>query len=432
MSEEDNMTDTQRRDFLKLAGSAPALGLLGTVSTARAGKNGRVVVVGGGFGGTIAAKYIKRFDPSVEVTLVEKNPVYYTCPFSNTVLAGMNSMDRITHDYKKLAQNNDIKVIHDEVTAVDPDGKKVSLKDGKALQYDKLVMSPGISLDFNALEGYDESAADKMPHAWKAGSQTRRLRTQLENMKDGGTVIIAPPDNPFRCPPGPYERASLIAHYLKQNKPKSRVVILDSKEKFSKMALFQDAWAELYGNMIEWWPKSQGGEVRGVDIAKMRVLTVDDYWKADVANVIPPQRANQIAQDTGLTNESGWCPVDQANFQSTLQDDIHVIGDACIAGAMPKSGYAANSQGKVAAAAIVSELRGQKPPEPSWVNTCYSLAAPQYGISVAAVYELEDGKITGVEGAGGVSPRQAPTSTRTMEAIYAKGWYNAITEDMFT
>jgi sulfide dehydrogenase [flavocytochrome c] flavoprotein subunit len=251
-------------------------------------------------------------------------------------------------------------------------------------------------------------------------------------MKKGGTVIIAPPENPFRCPPGPYERASLIAHYLKQKNPGSKVLILDARDRFSKQPLFQDAWEDLYKGMIEWVPGSEGGRVVSVDTKKMEVRTADgDVFRGDVVNIIPPQTASNLLVKAGLTNETGWAPVNQKTFESSIHKDVHIIGDSCIAGKMPKSGYAANSQGKACAAGMVASLGGKTLDVSSWINTCYSLVAPDYGISVAAVYRLTDEGITPVKGAGGTGPRDAPISTRRMESVYARGWFQSITSDIF-
>jgi len=404
---------------------------LGVAPLAFGKSNKRVVIIGGGFGGATCAKYLKRFDASLDVTLVETNKSFATCPFSNLVINGARDMDSITHGYGNLKKNHGIKVLMDTATAVDPTNKSVKLKSGKTLKYDKLVVSPGIDLLWNAIEGYDEAAAQKMPHAWKAGPQTMLLRNQLHAMKDGGVVIIAAPANPFRCPPAPYERASLIADYLKKNKPNSKVLILDAKEKFSKQALFQDAWDEHYPDMIEWMPGSQGGMVTKVDTKTMTVVASGDENKGDVISIIPPQKAGNIAEKMGLTDKKGWCPIDQKTFESKQQKDIHVIGDASIAGKMPKSGYAASNQGKVCAAEIVAAFQGKTLDVSSWVNTCYSLVTPTYGISVAAVYRLSDNAIVPVKGAGGVSPRDAVNSVRRMEAFYAQGWYNSIISDVF-
>lgn len=421
------MRHLTRREFLTVGAGALALPWAGGWS-APARAKGRVVVIGGGFGGATAARYLRQFDPGIEVTLVEKNRSYYTCPFSNTVLGGINDIAFIRHDYRQLRTVHGVQVVHDTVESLDPEARTVRLRSGKRLPFDRAIVSPGISLQWNAIEGYDEAAAERMPHAWMAGDQTRLLRRQLEAMPDGGTFVMAVPANPFRCPPGPYERASLIAHYFKQTKPRSKLIILDAKDKFSKQGLFQQAWNErLYPGIIEWVPLSEGGEVVRVDPGKGMLYTDFAEYKAAAANVIPPQRAARLAIDADLADESGWCPVDQRSFESTRHRGVHVIGDSCLAGAMPKSGYAANSQGKVCAAAVAAALNGEPTPEPSWINTCYSLLSPDLGISVAAVYRLRDGVITEVEG-GGVSP---DLSRAREEAEYARGWYRNITAEMF-
>jgi len=420
-----------RRHFLRWLGAASALGALRVPSLAFPKSGARVIVVGGGFGGVTCAKYLKRFDSSLSVTLVSATKKFATCPFSNTVIGGMKSMDFITHGYDKLSSVHGVKVVNDTVTTVDSASKKIKTAGGKSMAYDRLVLSPGIDFKWDAIEGYSEAASQQMPHSWHGGAQTALLRKQLEAMPNGGLVVIAPPGNPFRCPPGPYERASLIAHYLKKNKPRSKILILDAKDKFSKQPLFQDAWEDLYPDLIEWVPGSQGGKIDRVDVKGMTVYAGGDKHKAAVVNIIPPQKAASIAFKAGLTNEKGWCPVNQKTFESKIKPGIHVIGDASIAGKMPKSGYAASSQGKVCAAEIVAALRGESVGASSWVNTCYSLVAPEYGISVAAVYRLTDKGIMPVKGAGGVGDREAPMQQRKMEAIYAEGWYKSITSDMF-
>jgi sulfide dehydrogenase [flavocytochrome c] flavoprotein subunit len=273
--------------------------------------------------------------------------------------------------------------------------------------------------------------AEVIPHAWRAGKQSTILRDQLKSMDDGGVVIVAPPENPYRCPPGPYERVSLIAHYLKQYKPKSKVLVLDAKDKFSKQALFQQGWDDLYPGMVEWVSGSTGGRIDEVDVATRTLYTESgDNHKADVVNFIPPQKAGEVAITSGFSNGDGWCPVDQRTFESEVHKDVYVIGDASIAGKMPKSGFAANSQGKVCAAAIVSSLREVEMPDPSYVNTCYSLLSPDYGISVAAVYRYD--KDRGIyKTGGGVSPVVADDAYRLQEARYARGWYDSITMDAF-
>tara|TARA_B000000609_G_scaffold154188_1_gene143567 strand:- start:524 stop:1819 length:1296 start_codon:yes stop_codon:yes gene_type:complete len=425
------MKKINRRNFAKIIGSAGLASTLGMPSLVF-GASKKVVVVGGGFGGATAAKYLRKLDSSIDVTLVEPNPTYYTCPFSNTVLGGIKDMSEIAHGYGAMKNKHGVRVIHAKAKNVNSNSKTVTLDNGRKLDFDRAIVSPGVDLRFDSMEGYSQTATDKMPHSWKAGPQTALLRRQLENMRNGGTVLICPPGNPFRCPPGPYERTSLIAHYLKTHKPKSKIIILDAKEKFSKQSLFMSGWDLHYGDLIEWRAGTAGGKISRVDPQNMQVETEFGMEKGDVINFIPAQHAGKVARDSGLTNKKGWCPVNQVTFESTLQPGIHVIGDASIAGKMPKSGFSANSQGKVAAAAIVSELAGQEPIEPSYANTCYSLITPEHGISVAKVYKISDKKtIVGVKGSGGVSPKNEDPIVRRQEAIYTQGWYDAIVQDMF-
>jgi len=424
-----------RRKFVQAAGAATAIGVAGVPHLAL-GASKKVVVVGGGTGGATAAKYIRMADPSVEVTLIEANKHYYTCYLSNEVLSGERTLDSIKFGYTGLAGHG-VKVVNDIVTGIDAGKKMVMTKGGKSFAYDRCVVAPGIDFKWEAIDGYDADVAETITHAWKAGSQTATLRNQLKAMKDGGTVVICPPPNPFRCPPGPYERASQIAMYLKYNKPKSKILILDPKDKFSKFGLFTGAWKKLYGfgtdnSMINWVGGAAGGKVESVNAGAMSVQAEVEEYKADVLNVIPPQKAGKIAFDAGLT-EGDWCPVNVLTFESTLHAGIHVIGDAAIATAMPKSGYAANSQAKVCAAAVAAMLNGKEPGTPSYVNTCYSIAGEDYGFSVAAVYRLSaDGKtIAGVEGAGGLTPGDASAEQRKREVLYAHSWFANITSDIF-
>lgn len=422
-----------RRSLLKGLGAASLLPLttacssLGRSATSSAGQ---VVVVGGGFGGATAAKYIKRFNPAVDVTLVEVNRTFHTCPFSNLVLAGERQLESIEHNYDELKNAYGVKVIHARAEDVDPVAHSLRLSNGRTLHYDRLVLSPGIDFRWDALEGYDEAAAQLAPHAWKAGPQTALLRRQLEAMPNGGTFIMSVPADPFRCPPGPYERASLIAHYFAQHKPRSKILILDSKDNFSKQGLFTQAWRELYGERIEWVGLSNDGKVTRVDAARGEVETeFGTKHKGAVLNVIPPQKAGIIAARAGVTNAGGWVPVKANTFEAQQVEDIYVIGDASIAAPMPKSGFTANAQGKVVAAAIVSSLAGLGPIEPVWSNTCYSLVSPDYGISVAGVYRAQDGQLISVPGSGGLSPADASLAFRKAEAEYAVGWYEAISQD---
>lgn len=422
----------KRRQLLEVGGGAALLAGLGLSLSARGAEGARVVVIGGGFGGATCARYLKRLDPALNVTLIERDSEYRTCPFSNLVLGGLKSMEDITHGYDGLRLAG-IEVIHDEASDIDPTARTVSLAGGDTLSYDRLVVSPGIDLRFDAVEGYDEAAAEQMPHSWKAGPQTELLRGQLEAMDDGGVVIIAPPGNPYRCPPGPYERASLIAHYLTRHKPKSKILILDAKDSFSKQGLFMAGWEQLYPGMIEWVRGSDGGIVDAVDAASKTLVTEAGFTehRGDVVNFIPPQQAAAIAVRADLADDTGWCPIDQFSFESTRHAGVHVLGDASIAGAMPKSGFSANSQAKVCAAAIVAALHEQTLPPPSYANTCYSMIGPEYGISVSAVYRLDNGSIASVEGAGGVSPAEADANFRAKEATYAQGWYDSAMADVF-
>lgn len=415
-----------RRAFFKLAG---AVGLAAP-SLASAQGAGRVVVVGGGFGGATAARTLKQLDPRLAVTLVEPNPVYTSCPFSNSVLANLREISQQEFGYDGIKRAG-VTVAATSATAVDAAARTVALADGNRLSYDRLVLSPGIDFDWGAIPGYDEAATQKMPHAWKAGSQTVLLRQQLQDMKDGGLVVMSAPANPFRCPPGPYERASLIAYWLKVWKPKSKLLLLDSKDAFSKQRLFQNGWAELYPGMIEWVPLSKGGKVTSVDPATLTLLTEFGRHTADVANVIPPQKAGAIAAKAGVADRTGWCPVEPVAFESVLQRGIHVLGDAAIMGAMPKSAFAANAQAKVCAAAIVELLAGRAPQQPLLINTCYSLLAADYGISIAGVYRPDKGLLTDVPGAGGVSALDAVGGLRGQEALYAASWFRAIAAETF-
>ena len=422
------MSKINRRNFIKIAGGAAAVGAIGFPAIA-AGKK-QVVIVGGGTAGATAAKYIRRGDDSVEVTLIEPNEHYYTCYLSNEVLGGNRKLETLKFGYDGLRKHG-VTVVQDTVIGIDPAGRKVVTEGGKSFTYDRCIVAPGISFR-NNIEGYDEAAAEKFPHAWKAGAQTALLRGQLEAMADGGTVLIAPPPNPFRCPPGPYERASQIASYLKTHKPKSKILVVDSKDKFSKQGLFTQAWERHYPGMIEWKKAADtGGGIVRVDAKAGTVSTDFDDMKVDVANIIPAQKAGVIAAAAGLTDDTGWCPVTGKTFESTIHKGIHVVGDAAIAAPLPKSGYAANSQAKVVAAAVVELVNGREAGTPSWVNTCYSIVAPDDGISVAMVYNLVDGKVAKVEGAGGLTPMDSSPEARKREVQYAYSWFNNITHDIF-
>ena len=389
----------------------------------------RIVVIGGGFGGASCARALKKIDPKLEVTLVEPNRTFTACPFSNEVIAGLRGIEAQQFTYDKIAAAG-VSVVAQAAVGIDPQKRAVALADGKSLAYDRLVLSPGIDLRFDALPGYDEAASAKMPHAWKAGEQTLLLRKQLEAMEDGGLVAIAAPAGPLRCPPAPYERASLIAHYLKSRKPRSKVIILDAKDAIPQQRLFENAWKELYPGMIERVSLSQGGRVVSVDPATNTIVTDFGDYKAQVANVIPPQKAGRIAGIAGVVDKTGWCPIDPVTFTSTLVPNIHVIGDACIGGGIPKSASAANAQGNACAAAVVSLIAGAAPSTPKLFGACYNTVAPGYAFSLTGIYQPKDDMFAEIEG-GGTSPLDAPREVRLREADEAQTWYKTITVETF-
>ncbi|BBL23579.1 MULTISPECIES: NAD(P)/FAD-dependent oxidoreductase [Comamonas] len=415
-----------------LGGAAAGVTSLALPSIVRAqAASAHVVVIGGGFGGATAARYLRQLAPQLRVTLVEPAARFYTCPFSNLYLAGLRSWESIGHSYDGLRKAG-VHVVHARADHVLTDTRRVLLSNGQALSYDKLVLSPGVDMRWNALEGYDEAASQLAPHAWKAGPQTQLLKKQLEAMPDGGKFVMVIPANPFRCPPGPYERAAMVAHYLKQHKPKSKILLLDDKDAFSKQGLFIQGWKALYGDMIEWVKQSDDGKVTRADAKNLEVETAfGTKHKADVLNVIPPQKAGFIADRAGVTDASGWVPVKAESFESSKVPNVYVLGDATIAAPMPKSGFAANTQGKVAAAAIAAELTGQPLPAASYANTCYSLIGNDYGISVAGVYRAQEGKLIEVPNSGGVSPLDGNAAFRKAEADYGSAWYKAISTDIW-
>ncbi|MCF8209478.1 MAG: NAD(P)/FAD-dependent oxidoreductase [Rhodoferax sp.] len=426
-----------RRNFLRLLGTGGLGASLAACSTQPRTSDGqdvsgsgarRVVVVGGGYGGSITAKYLRMLDKTIEVVLIEPNTQFVSCPFSNLYLGGMlKDLKSLTIGYDKLAANHGVKVVHDTVTAVDTANKTVTVSSG-TVGYDRLVLSPGIDFRTEDIEGYDINTTPLlMPHAWKAGPQTLLLRQQLEDMPNGGTVVLTVPLSPFRCPPGPYERASMIAMYLKQHKPKSKIVVLDANPDIvSKAGLFRKGWKKHYDGMIQY----RGAQkVTAVD-ANNRSVFIEgmEEVKGDVVNVIPPQRAGRIAQVAGLIGpDKAWCPVDATSFESTVKKNIHVIGDACSAGVMPKSGYSANSQAKVCATNIVALMNGRETTEMSGLNTCYSYLSAREAVSVVAVYTAKDGKIIAVPNSGGVSP-----DLSEVEAVYASSWLKNILTEMST
>jgi hypothetical protein len=346
------------------------------------------------------------------------------------VLGGGRSLSQQQFGYDKIAGAG-VVVARQAATAVDASARTVTLADATKLPYDRLVMAPGVDLAFDAVPGYSAAVAEKMPHAWKGGAQIALLRRQLEAMDNGGVVGIAIPANPTRCPPAAYERASLIAHYLKAKKPRSKLLLLDAKDQFSMQRQFEKAWAKLYPGLIERIPLSQGGNVTSVDASAMTLVTDFGDHKVAVANVIPPQKAAAIAASADVADHTGWCAVEPIAFESTLRPGIHVLGDAGLMGGMAKAAFAANAQAKACAAAIVARLAGRPVAEPRLTNTCYSLVAPDYGISVTGTYHPENGQLVEVAGSAGASPLDADDAGRAREAVEARRWFGAITQEVF-
>jgi sulfide dehydrogenase [flavocytochrome c] flavoprotein subunit len=419
---------TDRRRFLAWLAASGAVALGGCSFNPLRWGGAKVVVIGGGYGGATAAKYLKLLDPSLDVTLVDKRNSHLSCPGSNEVLAGWRELESLHRDFRRLRKAYGIRVLQAEAKSIDGVKRRVTLNSGDRLDYDRLVISPGIDFRWKAIDGYGRAAALRAPHAWTAGEQTKLLQKQLKAMDDGGVVLITAPANPYRCPPGPYERASLIAAYLKRYKPRSKVIILDAKTQFSKQKLFLKGWQELYPGMVEWVSAEKEGQIDHVDVIRRVVQTEFNEHRASVLNIIPPQRAASIASKAGLTDASGWCPVDPASFASSRVPHIHVIGDACIATPMPKSAFAANSQAKVCARAIVEELQERDPGPPSLVNHCYSFLAPDYAISITGVYQLARNGRELAAAATGETPMDAD---RRQEARFARDWQANIRADTF-
>src|SRR4051794_1396680 len=391
------MTRVHRRRFLTGTGAVVFAG--GFARPALAQAKPRVIVIGGGPGGATAAKYIaKDSNGAIEVTLVEPQRAFTTCFHSNLFLGGFRDWASITHSYDKLASGYGVRLVHQAVAAIDRNARTIRLADGAEMGYDRLVVAPGIDLRFDSVPGYSEEAAEVMPHAWKAGPQTQLLKKQLDALADGSLIVMVAPPNPYRCPPGPYERVSMMAHVLKAKGHKtSRIVIIDPKENFSKQALFMEGWQKHYPGMVEWQDAKMHGGVKNVDARAMTVKTDLAEYKAQLINVIPAQMAGKIARDAGLANASGFCPIDPENMRSASDANVYIVGDACIPGDMPKSGFSANSQAKVAAMTIRGELAGGRTFPARYTNTCWSLIETDDTVKVGGSYAAKDGKIAATE-----------------------------------
>jgi NADPH-dependent 2,4-dienoyl-CoA reductase/sulfur reductase-like enzyme len=425
-----------RRRLLQAFGASATLAgaslLTGCATSSGGGRSlGRVVVIGAGFGGATAAKYLRKWsEGGIDVVLIERNKQFISCPTSNEVIAGNREYSSIVHGYDALAKNWGIRVVHAEVTSVDTEKRKVRTNQGQEFDYDRLVVSPGIDFNFAAIGGYNDKAQESILHAWKAGPQTLALRQQLLDLRDGGTVVLSIPKAPYRCPPGPYERTSQIAHYLKTHKPKSKILVLDANDKIiSKTKLFADNWANDYKGIIEYRPNWNATEVD----AASRTLTneIGDKVRGDIINLIPPQTAGKIAHQIGVVNANNrWANVDWVTLESTAVKNVHVLGDATLsAPLMPKSGHMANQHGKAAAAAIIETFSGRTPQPTLMANTCYSLVDDRRGIHVDSVHRWDPEKkqLLVVPGSGGVS-----TAPSVEEGLFTRAWAKSIWSDILT
>jgi sulfide dehydrogenase [flavocytochrome c] flavoprotein subunit len=427
------MTGFTRRDFGKLLGATgagiSASSMLAPFAIAQGA--GKVVIVGGGAGGATVAHYVKKEAPAIGVTLIEANSTYSSSFFSNLYIGGFRTLESLNHSYAGLRKIG-VKVVHDYATDVDTTKKIVKTRTGRTYAYDRLVLSPGIDIKYDSIAGYSRAAAAVMPHAYNTdAAQKRLLKRQLEAMKDGGTVVMAMPNNPFRCPPGPYERAAMIAHYLKTKKPKSKLVVFDPKKAFSKQPVFTEAYDKYYKGILELNLTTDIDDfsIVSVDTKTKEIVTkAGKKAKADVANVIPQQRAGEIAVKAGCT-EGDWCPINPENFSSKKVKDVFVLGDAAVAAEMPKSAFSANSQAKVVAAEILTDLAKKEKFPARYRNTCWSLVAPDDCVKIGANYAPKDGKLD--PSGSFISMRGEDAGVRKQNYAESVGWYDGIVADMF-
>ena len=423
------MNKLNRRQFTTLLGASAAS--LVVPHGADAQSKPQVVVIGGGAAGATAARYLaKDAGDAIDVTLVSASDTYTSCFFSNLYLGDFRSFDSITHNYEKLSSEYSIKVVIGYAADVDRNSKQIKLADGSSIAYDRLVVASGIDLNYDSVPGYTAADAAIAPHAWQAGPQTQLLKAKLDALKNGENIVMVPPTNPFRCPPGPYERVSMMAHVLKtRGLTDSTITIIDPKPKFSKQSLFQEGWDKHYSGMVEWYGPDVHGGIINVDAASGAVETDLDTFEGALLNIIPAQKAGVIAEAAGLTNETGFCPIDASSMRSTVDENIFVIGDACIAGAMPKSGFSANSQAKVAAMVIRGDLTGSTVSPANYSNTCWSLIAADDGVKVGAQYAAVDGEIASTSTFISATGEDEVTRKNTYQESI--GWYQGITSDIF-
>ncbi len=413
-----------------LAGSALGAATLAVPAISLGQARPRVVVVGGGAGGATAARYIaKDSGGEVDVTLIEASKRYYTCFFSNLYLGGFRDYASIGHDYDGLAVNHGVNVVHDWASSVDTSARQVMLASGASVSYDRLVLSPGIDIKYDSVPGYSVEAQGRLPHAWKSGTQVKQLRAMVDAMPEGGTFIMVAPPNPYRCPPGPYERISMIAHLLSQGNPTAKIIVIDPKPKFSKQGLFQEGWENHYPGMVEWIGPDIHGGILNVNPETLEVETDFDTFKADAGTVVPGQKAGMIAQAAGVT-DGDWAPIDPASMRSRADENIFVLGDASVASAMPKSAFSANSQAKVCANAVRGDLTDSRVFPARYANTCWSLIATDDGVKVGANYTAGEDSIEVADSFISQTGEDAATRRTTYEE--SEGWYAGITADMFS
>jgi len=420
-----------RRTFTWLMGASASLAAGSSVfpNVALGAARPRVIVVGGGAGGASAAGYLARNFKNIDVTLIEANKHYTACFFASRYLGGLRPFAGVTHGYEALAANNGISVIHATATAIDGSKKVVVLNDGTRIGYDRLIAAPGIGFKYDLIEGYDEKTAEAFPHAYKADAQIATLKRQLEAMRDGGVFAISSPPRPYRCPPAPYERAAMAAHYMKRHKPRSKILILDAKDEFPMSEVMSEVWERFYAGMIEWTPAEFGGNIRAFDTKARTLISAEEKFSADVINIIPAQHAGPIAHTAGLTDQSGYCPIHSETFESKLVPGVHVIGDAIDPGDMSKSAFSANSQARYCAAAVGAALTGGTPPKRTLTNTCFFVAAKNHGLKLGGTYKASPEGLTGLSGS--LSQVGEDDATRKQTAADGDAWYAAVIREMF-
>ncbi len=427
--EELTMAKVTRRQFGKILGTSAVACTIGMPSIALASAR-KVIVIGGGAGGATVAKYLaKDSNGALDVSLIEPSRRYYTCFFSNLYLGGFRDYESIGHSYGALAADYGVNVIHDWASAVDASARTVSLASGNKLKYDRLVIAPGIDFKFDSVPGFSIEAQDRMPHAYRSGTQAQLLKSQVLNMRQGGLFVMITPPNPYRCPPGPYERISMIAHQFKQKNPTAKIIIIDPKLKFAKQSLFKEGWDTHYPGMVTWNPTGLVGEIKNVNPDTMVIETEGETFKADAACVIPAQKAGSIAMKAGVT-DGDWAPIDPASMRSRADSNIYVLGDASVASAMPKSAFSANSQAKVAANAVRAELTDVSIPAAEYNNTCWSLISPDNSVKVGAAYKAGKDGIEAVSKF--ISQTGEDSARRKTNYEDSVRWYSDISSDMFS